>query len=232
MTYTIKNIGDGDAGASTTCIYADGALLTTDPVGALAAGKSYTRTVTIDPFDCPCGKTIVINVCADNYDDVDESDENNNCLENNLKCPPCPCKEPDLTIIEKSEAWVSFDDTTYTITYTVKNNGDGDAAASTTTITINGVEVATDSVPELASGESYSNTLGPFTIQGHCDTIVVCADGGDKVDESNEGNNCRRNMLCQPVTSGDVPALTPFGAAILIGSLSLFAVASMRRRDE
>jgi len=229
VKYTIKNIGDGDAGASTTCIYADGVEIATDPVGALKAGKSYTRTVTIDPFDCTCGKTIVINVCADNYDDVDESDENNNCLENKFKCPPCPCKEPDLTIIEKSEAWVSLDDTTYTITYTVKNNGDWDAAASTTTITINGVEVATDSVPELASGESYSSTLGPFTIQGHCDTIVVCADGGDKVDESNEGNNCRRNMLCP---SGDVPALTPFGAAILIGSLSLFAVASMRRRDE
>ncbi|MEA1866078.1 MAG: CARDB domain-containing protein, partial [Euryarchaeota archaeon] len=35
VTYTIKNIGKVAACASTTCIYADGALLTTDTVGAL-----------------------------------------------------------------------------------------------------------------------------------------------------------------------------------------------------
>jgi len=212
VTYTIKNIGKVAACASTTCIYADGALLTTDTVGTLEAGESYTSTVTIDPFDCRCGTTVTIKVCADNDDDVEESNERNNCLENKLKCPECPCEKPDLTILTKSEAWVSLDDKTYTITYTVKNNGDGDAAASTTAIMINGVEVATDPVPELASGESYSNTLGPFTMQGYCDTIVVCADSDDAVVESNEGNNCRRNTFCRPgpVTSADVPALTPF----------------------
>ncbi|MEA1865989.1 MAG: CARDB domain-containing protein [Euryarchaeota archaeon] len=94
--------------------------------------------------------------------------------------------------------------------------------------------VATDPVPGLASGESYSNTLGPFTMQRYCDTIEVCADSGDAVAESNEGNNCRRNTFCRPgpLTSADVPALTPFGAAILIGSLSIFAALTMRRRDE
>ncbi len=128
----------------------------------------------------------------------------------------------------------SNDDTTYTITYTVKNNGDGSAAASTTAIMINGVEVTTDPVPELASCESYSNTLGQFTIQGYCDTIEVCSDSGDAVAESNEGNNCKINTFCRPgpLTSADVPALTPFGAAILIGSLSIFAALTMRRRDE
>ncbi|MEA1864936.1 MAG: CARDB domain-containing protein, partial [Euryarchaeota archaeon] len=232
VTYTIKNIGKVAACASTTCIYADGALLTTDTVGALKSGESCTNTVTIDPCDCRCGTTVTIKVCADNDDDVEESNERNNCLENNLKC--LPCEKPDLEIVQKSEAWVSLDDKTYTIIYTVKNNGDGDAAASTTAIMINGVEVATDTVPGLASGESYSNTLGPFTMQRYCDTIEVCADSGDAVAESNEGNNCRRNTFCRPgpVTSADVPALTPFGAAILIGSLAIFAVANMRRRDE
>lgn len=128
----------------------------------------------------------------------------------------------------------SNDGKAYTITYTVKNNGDENAAASTTAILINGVEVATDSVPELASGESHSNTLGPFTLQGYCDTIAVCADSKDKVSESNEGNNCKGTTFCRPgpLTSAEVPALTPFGAAMLIGSLSIFAVLNMRRRDE
>jgi len=97
---------------------------------------------------------------------------------------------------------------------------------------INGVEVATDPVPELASGESYSNTLGPFTMQGYCDTIEVCADSGDAVAESNEGNNCKINTFCRPgpLTSAEVPALTPFGAAILIGSLSIFAALTIGKK--
>jgi subtilase family serine protease len=50
VTYTVKNIGGGDAGASTTYTYADGSQVATDSVGGLEADKSYTNTVTVDPF--------------------------------------------------------------------------------------------------------------------------------------------------------------------------------------
>ena len=101
VTYTVANTGGADAGASTTGIYAGSTQIATDSVGALTAGASHTSTVTIDPFDCPCGTTVTIKVCADEGDAVDESDETNNCRENTFSCPPCPvepqlCTNPDL----------------------------------------------------------------------------------------------------------------------------------------
>lgn len=85
VTYTVANVGDGDAGASDTTIYIDGTAVMEDHVPALAAaGESYTNTV--GPFDCPCGTTITVTVCADNDDVVEECNEENNCMENELEC--------------------------------------------------------------------------------------------------------------------------------------------------
>ena len=100
---------------------------------------------------------------------------------------------PDLVITEKYEEWDSFEDKTYTITYTVKNQGGLAAGASTTSIKIDGAEVATDPVGILAPDESRTNTIGPFTMSGDSDTILVCADIYAAVDESDEDNNCRQN---------------------------------------
>jgi len=88
VTYTVKNIGDAEAGASNTTIYVDGTPVMEDPAPALAAGENYTSTV--GPFDCPCGTTVTVKVCADNGNVVSESDEMNNCMENELVCSPCP----------------------------------------------------------------------------------------------------------------------------------------------
>ena len=87
VTYTVQNIGDGDAGASNTTIYIKGTPVMEDPVFALAACATYTNTA--GPFDCPCGTTVIITVCADIDNTVNEGDETNNCLENELECPPC-----------------------------------------------------------------------------------------------------------------------------------------------
>jgi subtilase family serine protease len=226
VTYIVTNIGGAAAGASTTCIYIDGVLAATDSVPALAPAESHTGTV--GPFDCPCGTTVTVKVCADNDSVVDESDETNNCLENELACPICP--KPDLVITQKSEAWVSMEDKTYSITYTIANTGTADADASTTFITIDGNEVATDPVPELSAGESYTKTLGPFTMSGDDDAIKVCADRDDAVSESNEVNNCRENSFGHQIAA--VPVLTPLGLTVLISLLSVFSVMNIRRRGK
>ena len=194
VNYTVKNIGGGDAGASSTTIYIDGVNVLEDTVPALAAGASYTDTV--GSFDCPCGLTLNVTVCADNGNIVDESDEGNNCLTNEFACPPCP--EPDLNITDKFETLLP--DGTFTVNYTVKNIGGGDAGASNTTIYIDGVSKKEDSVPALAAGASYTNTVGPFECT--CNqtlNVTVCADNNDMVDESDEGNNCLSNELVCPV---------------------------------
>ena len=225
MTYTVANNGAGDADASTSGIYVNGVQVATDPVPALASGDSHTETV--GTFDCPCGTTVTVKVCADNDDDVTESDETNNCQENELICQVSSM--PDLVITGKSETWVSTEYKTYSITYTIANTGAAGAIASTTSVTIDGICVATDPVPALASGDSHTNTLGPFTMSGDADAVMVCADGDGMVSESNETNNCRGNNHLLPPPSAMVPTLTPFGLLVLIGLLSIFSVMNIKK---
>jgi hypothetical protein len=115
--------------------------------------------------------------------------------------------KPDLKVTKKSETWVSKEDKTYTVTYTVKNIGGASAGASTTSIEIDGTEKAPDAVPELAAGASYMKTLGPFTMSGDSDTIRVCADKDKVVSESDEENNCKENVFEMPTsTTKTIPA--------------------------
>jgi len=83
--YTVLNNGTGDAGNSTTCIYANGTLVATDPCPALLAGESYSNGV--GPLVCPGGTTVTIMVCADNDNVVAEENEDNNCKENYMYQP-------------------------------------------------------------------------------------------------------------------------------------------------
>jgi len=105
---------------------------------------------------------------------------------------------PDLTITEKSEEWISLADATYNVTCTVANIGTFDADASTTAIEIDGDWVTNDSVPALAIGENHTSILGPFTLSGENDTIRICADSGEIINELNETNNCLENVLEAP----------------------------------
>jgi parallel beta-helix repeat protein len=191
ITYTVKNIGDAGAGAgaSTTSIMIDGMEVTTDPVPALAPDESYTMTVDLFTMS---GGSDVIRVCADRDNIImEKSKEYNNCLENIFWY----LEMPDLVITEKSEEWVSPEDKTYNITYTVKNIGNANATESTTAIVIDGAEVATDPVELLAPQATHTAELGPFTMSGDNDTIRICADKNNIVEENNEGNNCLENTF-------------------------------------
>ncbi len=126
------------------------------------------------------------------------------------------CYKPDLTITEKSEAWVSLEGKSYNVTYTVCNNGGALAGASNATITIDGLDVMEDPVPELSPSACYTNMVGPFNMTGNSDTIKVCADNGGVVLEIDEDNNCLENTFaCEPPvadfvgnpTSGCAPSL-------------------------
>ena len=197
VTYTVENIGGATAAASTTSI-TDGTATLTDAVLELAAGATHTGTV--GPFDCPCGTTVTVTVCADSVGVVGESDETDNCMQNDCTCDSCPL--PDLDITDKHEEWVDQLAGTYNIVYTVTNIGGADAGASTTSIMVDGVEVATDSVPLLAPSASHTGTLGPYTMSDDSDIIKVCADMNNVVVESDETNNCEEN------TFGTAPEIT------------------------
>jgi len=96
-----------------------------------------------------------------------------------------PVKEPDLKI---TDVW--NDDST--IYYKIKNVGNKKAGASSTSLTVDSDFKASDSVASLNPGVTRTES---FTYSWNCtsttDTIKVCADYQDDVDESSETNNCR-----------------------------------------
>jgi hypothetical protein len=128
ITYTVCNIGCVAAGESRTKVMIDGSPH--PPPGvvpALDTGECFTQTLE-GPYTCSCGDDGVdtIKLCADGPGWIDESNENNNCLENVWECYDCYL--PDLTITDKSEAWVN--ETHYNITYAVCNIGNAAAPES------------------------------------------------------------------------------------------------------
>ncbi len=101
---------------------------------------------------------------------------------------------PDLVVTQKSEQLLAPMYDTYDITYTVQNLGPGSAGASDTGIYIDGSWVMDNTCPTFAPSESYTNTVGPFTMTGANDTIRVCADDNMQVVELDETNNCLQNV--------------------------------------
>ncbi|MEA2051601.1 MAG: CARDB domain-containing protein, partial [Euryarchaeota archaeon] len=85
VNYTVTNIGIDTAEESTTCKYLDGERKESQACPPLGPGESYDGTFL--PESCPCGATLNVTVCADNDNDVDESDETNNCEVNIIECP-------------------------------------------------------------------------------------------------------------------------------------------------
>jgi len=92
ITYTVTNTGSGYAGASTTSVTIDGVNVANDAVPALSPVESC---VTIHGPFTMTGDSDTIEVCADVYDVVSESDEENNCKENRFEHPvPVPVLTP------------------------------------------------------------------------------------------------------------------------------------------
>jgi len=191
VTYTITNLGYSTAGDSTTGIYIDDVLIKTDRVPVIGPDQSYT--ITVGPFTMS-GDNDTIRVCADINNAVPETNESNNCLENRFEYLGLP----DLVIVLKGEEWVDLPNKTYNITYMVENAGDASANVSTIGIYIDEANMRNDSVPALNATESYSITIGQFTMSDKSDTIKVCADINNDVNESDEDNNCMENTFAYP----------------------------------
>jgi len=171
--------------------------MATQPCPALASGESYSSAFASEP--CPCGQTLTVKICADNDNVVAESDETNNCEENIVECPGVP----DL-VVSKS---VTIEDNTFTVSYTVTNQGCGPAVASTTCKYIDGVLMATQPCPALASGGSYSGSFDPEPCPcSQTITVIICADNYDDFLE-----HVRLDMFADQVF-----CFTPKGAVIAL----------------
>jgi len=191
VTYTVANIGDADADASTTSIRIDGTEIANDSVPALAIGENYTNTV--GPFECPCGTNVTVKVCADSDNEIVESNETNNCIENVLECPPC---KPDLTVTGLTTPESIYANLSNTINATVSNIGEGDACAFNVSLVADGSVVDTVSVEDVEANESVNLSFRWTPTQAGEYELCVIADSNDEIVESNETNN----EYCENVT--------------------------------
>ena len=197
ITYMVRNIGDVNASGSTTAIYIDGEEKATDPVPALASDVNHTSTV--GPINStPHNKSLVIEVCADGDNTVDERNEENNCLKKEFQI--------NLEIeTRETDYWVDTENGRFKIAYKVKNSGDAYVDASNTTINITNVMIngsvsnvtIKERVQALAPNEWYENSLGgPFTcLCNHTVNITACADSDNELLERKEGDNCQNATL-------------------------------------
>ncbi|VUT27733.1 MAG: hypothetical protein SYNGOMJ08_00283 [Candidatus Syntrophoarchaeum sp. GoM_oil] len=182
ITYTVKNIGDGDASESNTTITIDGVDVIEDPVPALAAGTSHTAT--LGPFTMS-GDGDTVLACADNDNEIDESNEMNNCLENTFTFEG----KPDFTVTGITTPTNIRAEVINPITAVVKNIGLANAESFDVTLEVDGSVVDTVTVTSLIADDSTTVELlwTPGTTGNP--TLTVTADSNNAVGESDETNN-------------------------------------------
>ncbi|MBI5739722.1 MAG: hypothetical protein HZA16_03285 [Nitrospirae bacterium] len=232
VTDLTNNVGQGDAGASTTGFYlsADAAydpgdaLIGDRVVPVIAAGASNTGSASVTiPAGTSAGAYYII-AKADADDSVGELSETNNNFSKSIKIGP-DLTVSALTVPDGAEAG-----STISVTDTTVNAGQGDVAASTTgfylstNITFDATDtlIGSRSVPALATGAtnigSASVTI-PAGITASTYFIIAKADAGGVVTELSESNNYYVSEAISvgpdlTVTAVSVPATARAGATI------------------
>jgi hypothetical protein len=126
-------------------------------------------------------------------------------------------------IEDKWEEWVN--ETHYNDTYVIHNNGTAIAPASHhTTLYVDGVPIEHKHVPvDLEPCETYTDTFDT-TIEctGDSDTIRVCADNYEVIDELDEMNNCLVNeWICKEKPDLNVTEITVNYDASSLGGIAI-----------
>ncbi|MBN2098206.1 MAG: hypothetical protein JW753_01270 [Dehalococcoidia bacterium] len=109
---------------------------------------------------------------------------------------------PDLVVSALSAT--KDGDGTYTIAYTITNQGNDDAVACSTSIVVDGGAPIVVACPALLAGESDTQTLPAQAFTSPTDTILVTADSADAVSESSELNNATEIVYALASDGGNV----------------------------
>lgn len=208
ICYKIQNIGEGSVvnplgGTISFCnaLLIDGEQVAEDWVNIteLTSGQWIDNCFDYQWQMTPPQHTM--KVCADWEQDVDEENEQNNCLEETWYLEG---ELPDLVIEE-----IKCDRQNSRIGYVLKNNGEGTAKGGhSTTLFVDGEEVTHDLVSaDLTPGETYESWFKEYKWPD-CHTIEVetCTDNYNQVKEANEQNNCL-DKTCQCVVDTTPPTI-------------------------
>ncbi len=187
LDVVVGNTGDVDVESTTaghTYIYIDDELQYTYSWETLS-DKSFLQvdgTATISPGMLTGDHTV--EACVDAKDVVEESDEDNNCLEVTFEAGL-----PDLVL---QDIYLDGD----TLTIQVGNEGDAPAEITTGGVTYIWVDGELDKTYswKTLSDQSFvevggTSLLQPFTVTEY-QVIEACVDYLESVEESDEDNNC------------------------------------------
>ena len=194
ICYQIQNIGEAVApGGHYTALSVDGVYRVEDCVEEdLAPGAGMERCFEYG-WECTPPEDVIV-VCADHRGDIEECEEENNCLERIFEC--APEEKPDLII---TDVWNEDS----TICYQIQNIGDGVAPEGhgTALIVDDEYRVSDPVDQDLEHGERLR---GCFDYDWECtspeDIVVVVADHEEGVAEDNETNNHREEIWKCDVT--------------------------------
>jgi hypothetical protein len=195
VCYKVKNQGSCPAGASAAALYVDGFEVEPQDTPALDPG-AITDEMTFDyEATCPCGDSVNVTVCADSGGAIEESDETNNC---------------EMNFVDRDFVVIDIWSDNSKIYYQVKNIGSVKAPRSYSRLYVDGELTGTDSVYELASGKSSTESFWSYswTCTSPEDTIEVCADYDKRIAESKESNNCRTETWSCPTPTPTPPIPT------------------------
>lgn len=187
---TIENQGYADAGGFTVGLYIDGELNDTYEISSLAMGATATASFY---WTATGVGDHAVQIYADIYDTVDESNEGNNDMIDTI------------TVVSKPELAISSGDITFsdsappegveiTIYATVHNFGGGYAQSVIVEFHVDDDNIGYDTIN--IAGNSQTTASQTWTTEGIGNhTVTVIVDPNNDFDEENESNNQASKIL-------------------------------------
>ena len=223
LTVTVRNVGDGDAAATTLRYYqsADATITASDTEilmhRQLALNASWKSTWTIRVTVLSTG-TYYYGACVDAVSG--ESDTTNNCstsVQVETTPPPPTTTNPDLVVDSPSVSDNSpVSEAAFTFSADVRNRGNGDSAATTlhyyrstdATITTSDTSVGTDTVAALSASGTSAESI-ELTAPTAAGTYYYGACVDAVSGESDTTNNCSASVQIDVTESPTPPATAP-----------------------
>jgi subtilase family serine protease len=222
LSDTVRNDGNGPAGASATRYYlsldtvksSNDIVMVVRSVSALAPGATHTYNLQVTLSSTLALTDYWVLACADDANQVSERDETNNCR---VSTTQMQIVSPDLIATAVSNPPANtWGGGSFAVADAVLNQGSGAAGASTTRYWLSADTVkggadrmlnGTRAVPALAvnqsSGGSTVVTVANGTPLGTY-YVLACADDVSQVIEANNNNNCIASATRVTVTGSDL----------------------------
>jgi len=184
INFTVTNLANGTAWNHLNNLSIDGVAFNSSEAGLLEPRESRTWNYL---YNNGTAGNHTISVCSDTWNEVYESDENNNCR--NISVYIRPRSDLNVTSLTYSPKH-PVEGQSVEIAFMVTNLGNGTAENHTENLSIDRVVVNSSEAGPLEPRESRTwNYLYNNGTAGY-HTISVCADSELVVNESNENNNC------------------------------------------